>query len=76
MRSHKKLELNKETLRCLTSDVPSQQLLDVRGGANASFNTCLECVTTVVAPTLVECVTRTTTVVAPTLIDTDCWATR
>ena len=62
MKSHKKLELSKETLRCLTSDVPSEQLLGVRGGANASLNTCLECITTAI--------------VSPTWIETDCWATR
>lgn len=63
MNSHKKLELSKETLRCLTSDVPSEHLLDVRGG-NASAHTCVSCL---------QCVT---TIVAATLIDTDCWATR
>lgn len=50
MKSHKKLELSKETLRCLTSDVSSESLVDVRGGVNQSFNTCLECVTTIINP--------------------------
>ncbi len=60
MASHKKLELSKETLRCLTSD----RLADVRGGGGASVGTCVSCV---------ECVT---TIVAPTLINTECWMTR
>lgn len=62
MKPHKKLELSKETLRCLTSDLPSQELVDVRGGANQSFNTCLECVTTIFEPppTL-----RCTTIIEP-----------
>lgn len=64
MSSHKKLELSKETLRCLTSDLPSEQLGDVRGGVNASAGTCVTCL---------EC---WTTIVAPTLIDTGCWQTR
>ena len=63
MESRKKLELSRETLRGLTSDVPGEGLVNVRGGG-ASANTCVTCV---------ECVT---TIVAPTLIDTDCWATR
>jgi hypothetical protein len=63
MNSHKKLELSKETLRSLTSDLPSQRLEDVQGG-NASQGTCISCL---------ECVT---TAVAATWIDTDCWVTR
>jgi hypothetical protein len=50
MKSHRKLELSKETLRCLTSDLPSEKLVDVRGGVNQSLNTCLECVTTIIDP--------------------------
>ncbi len=68
MSSHKKLELSRETLRCLTSDLPSDRLMDVRGGGDGSVGTrvtCLECKTTVV-----------TTIVAPTLIETECWVTR
>ena len=64
MNSRKKLELSKETLRCLTSDLPSERLVDVQGGRNASQGTCLSCL---------DCVT---TIVAATLIDTDCWQTR
>ncbi len=64
MKSHKKLELSRETLRCLTSDLPSEHLVDVRGGGDASLNTCVTCL---------ECMT---TIVAPTLIETECWATR
>jgi hypothetical protein len=60
MKSHRKLELSKETLRDLTSDLPSGKLVDVRGG-NESLNTCLECVTTLIAPTWV---------------DPGCWQTR
>ena len=60
MNSHKKLELSKETLRYLTSDLPSDQLVGVRGGEGASVNTCLDCVTTIIAATW---------------IDTDCWVT-
>ena len=68
MNSHKKLELSKETLRCLTSDLPSERLGDVRGGGNDSVGTCVSCL---------ECMTKVvTTVVRPTLIDTDCWQTR
>ena len=48
MNSHKKLELSKETLRCLTSDLPSGRLGDVRGGVDASQGTCISCL---------ECVT-------------------
>ncbi len=62
MNSHRKLELSKETLRCLTSDLPSERLADVRGGASAG--TCISCL---------DCVT---TAVAATWIDTDCWVTR
>ena len=58
MKSHKKLELSKETLRCLTSDIPSERLVDVRGGVNQSINTCLECVTTAIdPPPTLECTT-------------------
>ena len=64
MNSHKKLELSKETLRYLTSDLPSQQLVDVRGGLDPSVGTCVTCV---------EC---WTTIVKPTLLDTGCWMTR
>lgn len=72
MSSHKKLELSKETLRCLTSDLPAEHLLGVRGGDNASVNTCIDCWTTIIRPSI-ECVT---TIVAPTLINTECWGTR
>ncbi len=65
MNPHKKLELSKETLRCLTSDLPSQQLADVRGGGDASVGTCVTCL---------ECVT--TPIIAPTWIETECWQTR
>ena len=65
MSSHKKLELSKETLRCLTSDLPSERLEDVQGGVDAS-----------VGPTCVTCLDCWTTIVAPTLIDTGCWQTR
>lgn len=61
MTSHDKLELSKETLRFLTPELPSELLADVRGGGDESLNTCLECVTTLVRPTLIE---------------TECWATR
>ena len=65
MNSHKKLELSRETLRCLTSDLPSEQLVDVHGGRNASQGTCVSCL---------EC--WTDRIIAPTLIETECWATR
>ncbi len=65
MRSHTKLELSRETLRRLMSDVPSERLVDVQGGGNASLNTCLECVTTAV-----------TSIVPPTWIEAGCWVTR
>lgn len=55
-----KLQLSKETLRDLTSELPMEGLADVRGGGDASLNTCLECVTTLVAGTY---------------IDTGCWHT-
>ncbi len=51
MNSHKKLELSRETLRCLTSDLPSELLVDVQGGGNASADTCvscLQCTTTII----------------------------
>lgn len=63
MESRRKLELSKETLRCLTSDLPTEGLVGVRGGGNDSFNTCL------------ECITKTTTIIAPTLVQTECWHT-
>ena len=63
MESRRKLELSKETLRHLTSDLPGEGLAAVRGGAG-SADTCVTCV---------EC---WTTIVKPTLIETDCWATR
>ena len=63
MRSHKKLELSRETLRGLTSVVPSEHLVEVRGGENASLNTCLDCVTTIIS-------------VEPTWINTECWPVR
>ena len=44
MSSHKKLELSRETLRSLTSDLPSERLVDVQGGGNASADTCISCV--------------------------------
>ena len=62
MNSHKKLELSKETLRSLTSDLPSDRLGDVRGGGDASFGTCLQCITD--------------KLISPTLINTECWQTR
>ena len=65
MNSHKKLELSKETLRCLTSDLPSDRLAGVRGGGKASADTCVTCI---------EC--WTTPIIAPTLIETGCWQTR
>lgn len=65
MNSHKKLELSRETLRRLTSDLPSERLAGVRGGGDASVNTCVSCI---------EC--WTTAIISPTLIDTDCWQTR
>lgn len=62
MRSHRKLVLSKETLRCLTSDLASESLGEVRGGANQSLNTCLDCVTTIIGPIpTLEC----TTIVKP-----------
>lgn len=72
----KKLELNKETLRSLTSEVPAERLANVRGGA--SLNTCIECITTpIISPTIVECVTDITTpIIAPTLVEPDCAGTR
>ncbi|HEX2058224.1 MAG TPA: hypothetical protein VHI71_07630 [Actinomycetota bacterium] len=54
MESHRKLELSKETLRCLTSDLPVERLMDVRGGENHSINTCLDCITTIFRATLVD----------------------
>ena len=62
MKSHRKLELSKETLRCLTPDLSSDRLVGVRGGVNQSFNTCLECLTTIIdpPPTL-----RCTTIIDP-----------
>lgn len=65
MNPHKKLELSKETLRCLTSDLPSNQLGDVRGGGNASADTCVSCL---------DC--TTTIAIKATWINTDCWPTR
>ena len=59
MKSHKKLELSRETLRDLTSDVPSQYLEEVRGGEAASMSTCLHCPTTtliVFSPTWFDCI--------------------
>ncbi|HEX2058223.1 MAG TPA: hypothetical protein VHI71_07625 [Actinomycetota bacterium] len=72
----KKLELNKETLRSLTSEVPADGLARVRGGA--SLNTCIECITTpIISPTIVECVTDITTpIISPTIVDPDCIRTR
>ena len=58
MESHKKLKLSKETLRCLTSDLSSETLVDVRGGVNQSINTCIECVThTINPPPTLDCTT-------------------
>lgn len=65
MNSRKKLELSKETLRCLTSELPSKQLGDVRGGVNASADTCVSCL---------EC--TTTIAIRETLVNTGCWPTR
>ena len=64
MNSHKKLELSKETLRSLTSDLPSQRLEDVQGG-NASQGTCVSCI---------QCITEK--LISPTWIETECWQTR
>lgn len=55
MGSQKKLELSRETLRSLTAG----ELMDVRGGENLSFNTCLDC--------------KTTALLSPTLIGKDCY---
>lgn len=68
MSSHKKLELSRETLRSLTSDLPSERLADVQGGgdAGADTTTCISCL---------DCVTDTI-VIAPTWVDTGCWTTR
>ncbi len=68
MNSHKKLELSKETLRCLTTDLPSERLVDVQGGgnANADTTTCISCL---------DCVTDAIQV-SPTWINTGCWTTR
>ena len=65
MKSHK-LELSKETLRCLTSDLPSQLLGDVRGGVDASQGTCISCL---------ECATDAIDV-SPTWINASCWCPR
>ena len=67
MNSHKKLELSKETLRCLSSDLPWDRLADVRGGgdAGADTTTCISCL---------QCVIDK--LISPTLIETDCWQTR
>lgn len=67
MGSHRKLQLSKETLRCLTSDLPTEGLVGVRGGGGDSVHTCVSCL---------ECITKTTTVIAPTLVQTECWHTR
>lgn len=64
MRSRKKLELSRETLRCLTSDLASEQLVEVQGGENASLSTCLHCPTTTII------------VFSPTVVNTECWPTR
>ena len=64
MKSDKKLELSRETLRDLTSDLPSERLMNVRGGEGASFNTCI------------DCVTRILYYVEPTWLETECWGTR
>ena len=68
MNSRKKLELSKETLRCLTSDIPSERLMNVQGGgkAGADTTTCISCL---------DCVTDTI-VISPTWINTGCWTTR
>lgn len=56
MKSHRKLELSRETLRCLTWDVPWDKLVDVRGGVDQSLNTCLDCeITTFNPPPTWEC---------------------
>ena len=65
MKSDKKLQLSKETLRCLTSDLPSEQLGAVRGGGDATADTCVSCL---------EC--TTTIGIKATWINTDCWTTR
>ena len=40
MNSRKKLELSRETLRHLKSEVPSDKLVSVRGGAGTGGSTC------------------------------------
>ena len=65
MNSHEKLELSKETLRCLTTDLPSERLMDVQGGGDASQGTCISCL---------QCVVDK--LISPTLIETGCWQPR
>ena len=65
MKSHKKLKLSRETLRCLSSDLPSDRLVDVQGGGNASQGTCVSCL---------QCIKDA--IISPTLIETECWQTR
>lgn len=44
MNSRKKLDLSKETLRRLKSEVPSDKLLGVRGGAGTGSTCPHECI--------------------------------
>ena len=62
MKSRKKLELSRETLRHLKSELPSDKLVSVRGGAGTGGSTCPH-----------ECVEKITQLIAGTLIGKECF---